>query len=350
MRFLPVVLTILVAFSAHAVEVTASGVGATEKRAIMDAKNNALEQVTGAFVVNKAVEIDGRQLDDRSTQYSGGVVRKFSVVSSNYTGTEYEVTIVADVDPTKDNNIIEPQEIDVVAQSAKMQEHADRYNNVERIAKALDSQSAAFAVLKPKVEYSPQGEYTDVRVTVGVAFQPKWIDDVRIMSKQSGQPIDVSTQMSDVLWGVGAVAAPFSMLGSSVIRSAAQMSTDRNPKTYTASNCFSKNSTVDVSECYAVGYMMGNVVRSDRFLVNVTMWSGNRKVHELPVAVLNNGTLFALHDVGTKLYFSGSAKERQFQSQGVVWFTDGIAIGTNTFRLNTQTLTNIDRMEYAIVR
>ena len=345
MKLLLVTLTTCLSLTASAVEVTATGVGVTSKRAIADAKNVALEQVTGVSVVHHATS-DGRNVQERTAQYSGGVVRKYTVASTHYDGQMYKATIVAEVDPSKDNNIISPTEVDLTQQSQMIQEHADRYENVERIGKALDVRSNAFAVVPPKIEYSPTGEYTTVRVTVGVTLQPKWIDDVRMMSKEAGAPIDVSTSVSDILWGVGTVAAPFSLVGSSIVRSAAQFSTNRQPKSYTASNCFSKNNSKDVDECYAVGYILGNVVRNDRFLVTVTLWSGSQLVQELPVAVLNNNTLYALHDNGTRLYFRTSAKERRFHSRGVVWFTEGVAIGTNTYQINTQKLATVDRMEY----
>lgn len=346
MKHFIVALLIATSLPALAVEVTAQGSGATMKAAIQDAKNNALEQVTGAFIVNQATT-DGRAVSSKSAQYSGGVVKKYQLTSSSFDGRVHKVMIVADVDPAKTNGMIVPTEIDLTEQSFQIQEHADRYANVERIAKVLDDRQSAFAVTKPKIEYVPRGEFVEVRLTVGVTLQQKWVDDVRVMSRQSGSPIDITTSASDVLWGIGVATAPFSLVGSSMIRTAAQFTTQK-PKSYIASNCFSRNNSVDVDECYAVGYMMGNVVRKDRFLVVVTLWSGDKLVQELPVAVLNDNALFVLHDDGTRLYFRSSAKERKFHSRGVVWFTDGVAVGRNTFPINAQQLAQVDRMEYAL--
>lgn len=346
MKHLIVALLIAASLPALAVEVTAQGSGATMKAAIQDAKNNALEQVTGAFVVNQSTT-DGRAVSSKSAQYSGGVVKKYQLTSSSFDGRVHEVMIVADVDPAKTNGIIAPTEIDLTEQSVQIQEHADRYANVEQMAKVLDDRQSAFAVTKPKIEYVPRGEFVEVRLTVGVTLQQKWVDDIRVMSRQSGSPIDITTSASDVLWGVGVATAPFSLVGSSMIRAAAQF-TAQKPKSYIASNCFSRNNSVDVDECYAVGYVMGNVVCKDRFLVVVTLWSGDKLIQEMPVAVLNDNALFALHDDGTRLYFRASSKERKFHSRGVVWFTDGVAIGRNTFMINTQHLAQVDRMEYAL--
>lgn len=346
MKQLIVALLFAVAIPSSAVEVTAQGSGATMKAAIQDAKNNALEQVTGAFVVNQSTT-DGRSVSSKSAQYSGGVVKKYQMTSSSYDGHVHDVTIVADVDPAKSNGMIVPTEIDLTEKSMQIQEHADRYSNVERIAKALDSRQAAFTTVPPKIEYVPRGEMVEVRVTTGVVLQKKWVDDVKIMSQQAGSPIDVKTSTSDVLWGIGVATAPFSLVGSSMIRTAAQFTANK-PTSYIASNCFSRTNAVDVDECYAVGYMFGNVVRNDRFLVVVTLWSGDKLVQELPVAVVNDNQLFALHDDGTRLYFRTSAKERRFHSRGVVWFTDGMAIGRNAFMINAQQLAQVDRMEYAL--
>lgn len=122
--------------------------------------------------------------------------------------------------------MISSHEIDLTEQSIKLQEAADRYAAVEQMGKVLDDRSKAFAAVKPKLELLPQGEKTLVRVTAGVVLQPKWVDDVKLLSKQSGQPIDVSTRTSDVLWVVGTATAPFSMLGSSIVRSAANWTTE----------------------------------------------------------------------------------------------------------------------------
>lgn len=346
MKTLITALLVAISLPVLAVEVTAQGSGTNLKSAIQDAKNNALEQVTGAFVVNQS-ETDGRRVKSKYAQYSGGVVRKYEMVSSTFDGQLYEVTINADVDARKENGMISPIEVDLTKQSQEIQQYADRYENVDRIFRELDSRKSAFVAVEPKIQYLPRGEMTEVRVTTGVKLQPKWVDDVLTMSKQAGSPMDITTSTSDVLWGVGVALAPFNLAGSSIIRSAAQHTT-RQPKTYMASNCFSKNRGVDVNECYATGYMMGNVVRNDRFLVMVTLWSGNEQVYEMPVAIINNGTLFAIHDEGSKLYFSASAKERKFQSRGVVWFTDGLAIGTNAFMVNTKLLARVDRMEYIL--
>jgi len=346
MKHFIVALLIATSLPALAVEVTAQGSGATMKAAIRDAKNNALEQVTGVFVVNQSTT-DGRAVSSKSVQYSGGVVKKYQLTSSSFDGRVHEVMIVADVDPAKTNGMIVPTEIDLTEQSFQIQEHADRYANVERIAKVLDDRQSAFAVTKPKIEYVPRGEFVEVRLTVGVTLQQKWVDDVRVMSRQSGSPIDITTSASDVLWGIGVATAPFSLVASSMIRTAAQFTTQK-PKSYIASNCFSRNNSVDVDECYAVGYMMGNVVHKDQFLVVVTLWSGDKLVQELLVVVPNDNALFARHGDGTRLYFRSSAKERKFHNQGVVWFTDGVAVGRNTFPINAQQLAQVDRMEYAL--
>lgn len=93
---------------------------------------------------------------------------------------------------------------------------------------------------------------------------------------------------------------------------------------------------------------MGNVVRNDRFLVTVKLWSNNTLIQEMPVAVLAGGVLFAIHENGSSLYFRSSAKERKFYSKGVVWFTDAIAVGSNEFMIDTRKLAAVDRMEYIL--
>ena len=341
------VILFALASACSAVEVQATATGKTFDEAVSVAKSNALAQVTGEFVVSTTTSTNSKYNED-ITQYSGGVIRSHKVTSTFNDGQYITVNIVADIDPSKDNNMIVDSGTDV-PQSAKQSliEHMQRSDNINRMSDRLDDPNVAFTIIPGQIKYVPQGKTTNIQMTVGVKLSPKWIDDVKVFSREAGKKIDTDTPMSDVLWGVGTVLAPASMVGSSIIRSAAHLS-EKKQEIDAESNCFSVDNQHDVDECYAVGRMFSNVVRTDRYQIIAHLWSGDKVVAQLPIVVINNNQLFVLYDIGTNLYFKNVAKERRFASRGVLWFHNGIAASTITHTVNTNVLSTVDRIEYVM--
>lgn len=341
-----ILILMLIATPVYAVEVNGIGVGVNEQFALTNAKRNALEQVTGAFVVSKSTA-SGGSVNTTTSSYSGGSIRSYEIVDTYPTGNMTTVVIRADVDTDKHNELIvsDGELSDDTKQTiAAVRE---RTANVAKFAGSLDTRADAFVVAGGKQTYLVKGQTTDVTMAIAVKLSPKWIDDVRVFASKSGTKIDTDIPTSDVLWGLGAALAPAHAMGASLVRTAAHMS-EKAPQQTTETSCFSRDNTRDVDSCYAIGYMFGNVVKLDRFVVSVRMWSNNKIVIERNVVVLNNSRLFALYDVGSRLYFSQQARERKFLSRGVVWFTDGTAIGQQTHTVDTATLETVDAIDYVL--
>lgn len=341
-----VLLVSLVATSALAVERIGNGVGTTEAAARQNAKQDALSQVTGEFVVNKLTAHNG-ELDHQQAQYSGGVVRKWTDRSITFDGRLYSVQILADIDPNKNNRMVVVDDAMSEDDRQTIIENHERISNITEFATKLDDYHQAFVAVPGRITYNVRGSTTDVNILLGVKLSPKWVDDVLTLSKEAGKRINTDTPMSDVLWGVGSALAPVHILGASVIRSAAHF-VEKPQQVDIESNCFSQNNSRDVDECYALGYMFGNVVRKDRFVVTVRFWSQGDVVAERDVVALNSNQLFVLYDIGTSLYFRYDARERKFMSRGILWFKDGVASGRQSHQIDTNVLATVDQIDYVL--
>ena len=116
---------------ALAEEVTVTGYGSTFDNALANAKMQALEKVTGTFIISES-EYKNKQYKETIDQYNGGIINKYDIVSSSKKSTGYEVTIVADVDRKKDNRmkVNKPVALDVQQQDYKEKEKVfDRLDN-----------------------------------------------------------------------------------------------------------------------------------------------------------------------------------------------------------------------------
>lgn len=337
----------LLATICSAVEVRVTATGVSFDDAVKNAKREALAHVVGEFVVGEDGVDDGKY-HERITQYSGGVVRSYDVIDVVNTGHAVTVTIMANVDPAKNNNmIIESGTTVPPAAKQALMEHAQRTDNIVTMNNRLNDRASAFTVIAGQIRYLPAGETTNIQLSVGVKLSPKWVDDVLVFSREAGKRINTDTPISDMLWGVGTLLAPVNLAASSVVRSAAHI-TERKQSVDVMSNCFSVDNQHDVDECYAVGQMMDAVVGRDRFNVTARLWAGDKVVSQLPIVVVNNNQIFVTYDIGTNLYFRNVAKERKFMSRGVLWFKNGIASTTTTHTVNTKLLSMVDRIDYVL--
>ena len=99
-----VIAMMLASSVAIADEVTVTGYGNTFDNALANAKLQALEKVTGTFIISES-EYKDKQFKETIDQYNGGIITKYDIISSNKHQTGYEVTITADVDRKKDNRL-----------------------------------------------------------------------------------------------------------------------------------------------------------------------------------------------------------------------------------------------------
>ena len=183
---------LVVALPAAAVEVEGIGVGVNEQFALANAKQNALEQVTGAFVVSKTTAKNDR-IDKNTAKYSGGVIRKYDIVDTYPTGNMVTVVIKADVDSSKDNRIITTDNAMSEDDRQIIIENHERISNVTEFATKLDDYHQAFVAVPGRITYNVRGNTTDVNILLGVKLSPKWVDDVLTLSKEAGKRINTDT-------------------------------------------------------------------------------------------------------------------------------------------------------------
>lgn len=160
---------------ALAEEVTVTGYGSTFDNALANAKVQALEKVTGTFIISES-EYKNKQYKETIDQYNGGIINKYDIVSSSKKSTGYEVTIVADVDRKKDNRmkVNKPVALDV---------HQQDYKEKEKVFDRLDNFSKAVAIQISQPTYNVGRNSTTVNFNVAMSFQPKWVSDMKSFAK-----------------------------------------------------------------------------------------------------------------------------------------------------------------------
>jgi hypothetical protein len=152
---------------ASAEEITVTGYGTNYNAALENAKVSALEKGASTFLIGERRARDGKVQED-ITQYNGGIIRKYSILSHQQIPLGYEVTILADV-ITKNNNI-------------KKQLYTDQLQDFKEkktvIIQLNDMGKALYASIS-KPTYVIMDNYTKVSINIDLSWQPKWISDTK---------------------------------------------------------------------------------------------------------------------------------------------------------------------------
>lgn len=99
----------IMAFSvntAYAQSITISGYGVSYDDAERDALRNAIEKAVGTLVDSETLVRNNVLINDEIYTVSKGFVNNYNVVRKNFNGTDYEVTINADVDTTSNSKLM----------------------------------------------------------------------------------------------------------------------------------------------------------------------------------------------------------------------------------------------------
>jgi hypothetical protein len=342
-----VALALCSALSAHAVEITTTGYGATVGDATRNARQQAVDEVAGSFVTSTDTAIDGTYTS-RINQYSGGVIRKMKVLNVSQNGDLVEVTIRADIDDEKVNRLFMPNGTVPAELSEDLAVAQEKNNRARDMIRTFNDLSQAFAVRGKITKYANRGDVTDITIIVGMAWSPKWFDDVRKFAQLAGRETVTKNGTSNAFRVLNTVSMPFSA-GLSTLAGAAARHTDNAPVASSVySYCFSETRSHDVDGCFEIGYDMPKITYRDRWNVTMKLMSNGRVVKTLPLVVINNDQLFATVKSGTHLYFDNSATERKFTNPGVVLFRKGIAGNEYTHTVNTDILRSVDGVEYEL--
>jgi len=184
MKTIAAVLLFCACAAAFAKEVVSSGYGTTLEAATLNAKKEATAQVVGSFIVGRT-DINNNDMNNRITEYSGGVVRKYEVLEAANENGLFHVTIKADVDEDKVNTVILSSGKDIPSTLGEQlnRQREDR-ENAKQTVQALDSTKDAFAVTVKKIQFENHGDSTTVAVKYKVEWSPKWRDDLETLAKK----------------------------------------------------------------------------------------------------------------------------------------------------------------------
>jgi len=245
-------LALLLASSfAFAEEVTVTGYGENYNAALENAKVLALEKGASTYIIGEKRATEGR-VTESIEQYNGGAIKTFNVISRRNTPLGWEVDIVADVVP-KDNRVTRNNN----DFSADFQEFGER----ERVVNKLDNVGSAISATVVNPKYTV-GRYSTVATgRIVLAFQPKWVSDMREFTKVVNQKGLTSNNGYKTLHGQGVAALlrvnPLAAVGAFVVGqpSEPQMSNDMMV-------CF------DASDCYSVGVNFENMPRVPKLVLS----------------------------------------------------------------------------------
>ena len=179
---------IATSMAANAEEVVVDGYGATYESALRAAKIAALEKVTGTWI-NSEHYLRNNKADERITQYNGGVIKSYKVLSY----VDNVVTIVADVDVVKDNRVTLNSTHEVSDDTRqKLLDRQQNFNNIRVAMDVMDGNSSMF-FKQTGVQYVNRGEVTSVVVNGLIGWNKKWVSDFKSLLQTSGNRGDTVT-------------------------------------------------------------------------------------------------------------------------------------------------------------
>jgi hypothetical protein len=157
---------------AFAVEVTVTGVGNSYDSALQNAKQEAIEQVASTFIISEK-NYKQKQYSESIDQYNAGIIKSHKVIQRNRDDYGlHHVTILADVEPKKDNRIHNKQSAEFTPMFVEFEER-------RKVVDRLDNVNQAVSVSVSKPSYVIGREETIVSIDVSLKLQPKWVSDIK---------------------------------------------------------------------------------------------------------------------------------------------------------------------------
>ena len=175
----------LIASTSFAAQVTVDGFGNTCDAALQNAKQLAVEKVTGTFIAGKS-STDGNTYSEDIVQYNGGVITSYQV-KETVTKDGCYVNLTANVEEKKDNR--------VVLNSSEFSTDYKEYNKRKKVVNALDNPSSAMYATASNVRVVHKDGYVVVDADITLGLQPKWISDVKSFSTLLNEEGNVSNDL-----------------------------------------------------------------------------------------------------------------------------------------------------------
>lgn len=171
--------------------IDAVGYGQTPTASILDAKRQAIDRVSGSFVIGH-VDVQGNMTYQNINQYSSGFIKEYQVVSTEKTNSLYVTTIRADVQPGKINDMSSNQD-GTVSQTMIDQLTNAQYsdNKLMEMLDVVTGDRNKFITRISKLTYDTHGDQTTVTVDYQIKWSPKWYDDLLTLMKASKQRVSL---------------------------------------------------------------------------------------------------------------------------------------------------------------
>jgi hypothetical protein len=168
---------------AQAAEVTATGYGSSFDEALQNAKVLATEQVSSTFVTGKQ-ELTNGIFKETLGQYNGGVIQSYIVKSVAISGGMYTVKIVATINTDKVNVVAAPSTVPMAVIIPQVDKAASEYEKTADALAAINKASRPFAITSGSNTYTAyDGNIVNVVYHLNMIWNPKWIDDVRQLTR-----------------------------------------------------------------------------------------------------------------------------------------------------------------------
>ena len=191
MKYTPLLAAMLLATSASAEVVTATGWGVSFDGALANAKQEALEMGASTFVTGKKL-YQNRQLSEEIVQYNGGIIKEYDIIRSIKMGDEYSVTIKADV--VEQDNRRHANENGAVVDFTEYDKRANVVGYLDDPGQAIHMK-----VMDHKVTVRADGVHVKMRIRLD--WQPKWLSDVKSFSTVIGEKGRTSSNTQDEIVG-----------------------------------------------------------------------------------------------------------------------------------------------------
>lgn len=330
----------------HAAETVAVGIGSSAESALANAKELAVGQVAGAFIVGRQWA-EGEKHGSRVDEYNGGYLKRYEVIDTREDGGMIHVTIRAEVDTDKANERLESVGTEIPGNWAEeLAKTNDEHERTGRIIAALDDRSQAFAVRVARVGYRNRGDLTDVDVDLELRWQPKWIDDVRALALVIGRKIDTNNSASGLLWAVAALSAVISPGLPGTIFSIARSAEKKAKPSDEYAACFGPNAWTDIDSCHEIRHPLPRVTRSRIVKISGSLSLDDRVIPLQEFTVDTESYLFRHVQRGREVYFSRGGY-RTFSNPGILLFRDGLVRHSYRFALPTQELREVRRLNFS---
>lgn len=167
--------------SSLAKEVTTIGYGPSYDKALMSAKVAAVESVAGSFVVS-TLSAKGTSVTEVVNNHSAGVIRKVDVLHVEQEGQQFAVTIKADVDESRVNQI----QSSGSARTINNEEIVNKIKAVQSknsMINSLDVPSDAFVIEEKKFTMKPGVDVSKVSINFTISYNRKWVEDFEKFAK-----------------------------------------------------------------------------------------------------------------------------------------------------------------------